>query len=188
MARTLKEEYFHWLYNQIKPRRTYYKLCGFLHTRAFRWSVNNDDNRYQDGLDLRDRFLQQTGMDENHTEVKYFLKGDCTIFEFLVALSHRINELMYDLNSTEDKSGKWFLEMLTNLGLNVYLDNYELNSEFSSVTESKIDDIVEKLVSRNYDYHGFGGLFPLKMMPEKDQSKVEIWYQLMLYLDENYGL
>ena len=186
---TLSEQYFLWLYGLIgKQRRTYYKLCGSLHKKKFRWFVHNDDNRFQDGLNLRDRFIEEQKLDEDHTEVRYFLKGDCTVFELLVSLAQRINDLMYDLESTEDHSSKWFLEMVRNLGLDVYTDNYSNLEAFSHVTETHISDVTEKLVSREYDYYGNGGLFPLKRRPPNDQSREEIWYQLMLYLDENYGL
>jgi hypothetical protein len=77
--------------------------------------------------------------------------------------------------------------MLTNLGLNVYTDDYELGDDFGPVAEAKIDEILEILMDRTYDIYGHGSLFPMKRRPKQDMSEVEIWYQLMLYLDENYG-
>src|SRR5512133_1227035 len=183
---TLNEEYFSWLYKLIgKQRRTYKKLCRELHAKTFRWSVHNDDNRCEDGLKLRELFIEENNIDESHLEVKYFLKGECTIFELLVALAQRINELMYDLTRQEDRSSKWFLEMINNLKLGDFTDNFNPGDRFDEMTETKIDDILETFMDRTYDRYGNGGLFPLKKQHVKDQSRVEIWYQLMSYLDEN---
>lgn len=186
---TLSEEYFTWLYNLIsKQKLSYRKLCRELHLKTFGWSVPNDDNRCEDGLNLRNLFIEECDLDESHLEVRYFLKGDCTVFEVLVSLAQRINELMYDLKNPEDHTARWFLEMVRNLGLGIYVDGYNLGKDFDPVTEAKIDEILVTLIERTYDFYGRGGLFPLKRRPPKDQTNVEIWYQLMNYLDENYGL
>jgi hypothetical protein len=184
----LKEDYFLWLYGLIgKQHRTYFKLCRLLHQKKFTWTVHNDDNRYEDGLNLRRGFVETHDLDEAHLEVEYFLKGECTVFEMLIALAQRINDLMYDLNNHQDKTPKWFYDMLLNLGLSIYIDSYNLGLDFDNVTESKIEEKVSVFLSRQYDYYGQGGLFPLKRRPPSDQARQEIWYQLMLYLDENYG-
>jgi len=188
MRTTLREDYFHWLYDRVGSKHHRYKLlCRELHRKRFRWHIHNDDNRCEDGINLRDIFAEERDLDEDHLEMRYFFKGDCTVFELLVALAHRMNELMFDLAEQKDRSPKWFHEMLLNLGLNVFIDNYNLGRKFDPVTEAKIDDILEVLMDRTYDFYGRGGLFPLKKRPLKDQTQVEIWYQLMLYLNENYG-
>lgn len=187
----LKEEYFSWLYNHIREprRRDYYvKLCKLLHAKPFKSYVHNDENRCADGIALRNIFSEMMGLDESHTEVHYFLKGECTIFEMMVALAKRMNELMYDLDDRGDHTPKWFLEMIRNLGLSEFTDETTRDNRLDPVTEAEIDDTLEKLVSRAYDFYGRGGLFPLKRRPPEDQTTVEIWYQLMRYLDENYGM
>lgn len=182
---TLREEYFLWLYQQIDNRkRSYRKLCGILHTRSFIWFVHNDDNRCHDGTALRQLFIEEHKLDDSHLEVVHFLKGECTIFEMLVALSQRINEMMINLTTREDNTPKWFHELLCNLEITDYDDMWI----FTTISENRIDSILDRLMNRTYDWYGRGGLFPLKRRPPKDQSKVEIWYQLMLYLDENYGM
>jgi len=186
--RTLNDQYFSWLYNRIKnQKRSYIKLSKELHNKAFRWSIRNDDNRGEDGLNLRDLFIDEENLDESHLELRYFLKAECTIFEMLVALSERIDNLMYDLNNQEDYSSKWFLEMLKNLKLDKYNDNFSPGERFDEMTETRINEILEIFMDRTYDYYGRGGLFPIKKQPPTDQTGVEIWYQLMLYLDENYN-
>lgn len=187
---TIDHDYFSWLYNIIREpkKRIYYtKLCEIFYDKSFRWFVHNDDNRCEDGLNLRRQFIEEQGLDESHLEVISLMKKPCTIFEVLIALAKRMNDIMYDLNDQRDKTPKWFHTMLLNLGLNVYTDDYNLGDRFPEMTEIKIDDILETLMDRTYDFYGHGGLFPLKSRPRKHQAEVEIWYQLMEYLDENHG-
>jgi hypothetical protein len=49
-----------------------------------------------------------------------------------------------------------------------------------------VNQILTNLVERTYQKNGKGGLFPLKQ-PAKDQRRVEIWYQMAAYLNENYN-
>ena len=48
----------------------------------------------------------------------------------------------------------------------------------------KIDDILDTLIWRTYEYDGIGGFFPLTNA-EEDQTKVEIWYQMAAYINEH---
>ena len=50
-------------------------------------------------------------------------------------------------------------------------------------------------MSRQYDSHGRGGIFPLESVPEfyesdecQNQNRLELWYQMQLYLAENYDI
>ena len=179
---TINDKYFSWLYQLIgQQRRPYKKLCKELHKKPYRWTVPNDDNRAEDGLNLRDQFIEENELDIDHLEVRYFLKNACSVFEMLVALSQRINELTFDLNTQQDNSSKWFLELIKNLRLD-HLTDGEI---FYKYTEEIIDTVLETFLSRTYDSYGRGGLFPMKGSPPRDMSKVEIWYQVMLYLEEN---
>lgn len=186
---TLREEYFSWLYDLIKDRRySYIKLASQLHHKTFEWSIRNDENRCEDGIALRDRFIDINHLDETHLEVKAMIDAPCTVLEVMVALAERMNDLMFDLSDTRsNKTPKFFHHMLVNLRLDRFVDNHNPDRRFSPVVEAEIDDILEVWLGRTYGYDGFGGLFPIKRRPPTDQSKVEIWYQVMAWLDENYG-
>lgn len=184
----INDEYFSWLYFKVKKQpRTYLKLSKFLHTIPFRWTVPNDDNRCEDGLNLRQLFVDEQGFDEGHLVIRYFLKAPCTVLEVLIALAARLDFLMCELNDQENHEPRWFREMLENLGLAEYTDNYNSSVRFDEMTEQDIYRIVEVFMDRTYDSSGRGGLFPIKKRAKQDQRKVEIWYQMMLYLSENYG-
>lgn len=186
----LKEEYFDWLCAQVgsNNRPGYRKLCDQLHKKHFRWRVLNDDNRCEDGLNLRDQFIDLLDLDSSHLEVRYFLKGECTVLEMLVALAKRIDEQMFDLKTRENRTEKWFREMITNLDLQDFTDGTTRDDTLDPVAEATVHEVLERFMERTYDFYGRGGLFPLKRRPPHDQTDVEIWYQLMLYLDENYGM
>jgi hypothetical protein len=186
---TLREEYFSWLYKLVDDRhRSYIKLARELHRKRFVWSVRNDENRCEDGLALRDRYIEISRLDEKHVEVIYMMKEPCSVLEVLVSLAERMNDLMYDLRDTRNnKTPKFFHHMLVNLNLNRFVDGYNLGRDFDPVTEAEIDEILEVWLGRSYGYDGFGGLFPLKKRPPSDQSRTELYYQMMYWLDENYG-
>lgn len=186
----LKQEYFDWLCVQAgtHKRPGYIKLSRQLNQKIFRWSVLNDDNRCQDGIGLREQFIGLKELDESHLEVQHFMKAQCSVLEMLVALARRMNDLMYNLNDHDDRTPKWFMELITNLDLHRFTDHHSPGMRHSPVDEAHIDEVLEVMMERTYDYYGRGGLFPLKRRPPENQTGVEIWYQLMRYLDENYGL
>jgi hypothetical protein len=186
-SKTLNEDYFNWLYSQIgKQSRTYFKLCHLLNTINYRWSIPNDDNRESDARRLRDIFAQETGLREDHIEVTYFIDKPVTVFEVLVALCGRIDEQLARPGDPDSRCAKWFLELLMNLHLAEYTDNFTPYERFPEMEEQRIYRTIEILLDRMYEFDGSGGLFPLKHKPRKDQRKVELWYQLQAYLAENY--
>ena len=185
MEMTINEDYFTWLYNQTSPAKgTFRKLCHILHQKKYRWAVPNDDNRCRDGLDLRQLFIEERHLDEAHIEVVYFMKGGCTVLEMLVGVAQRLDFLNTDMEHTAPKTAKWFHILLRNLRLNDFRDS----SEWNTYVERTIDHILDGMLDRTYDASGNGSLFPMKRTPPKDMRNVEIWYQMMLWLDENYGM
>lgn len=74
-----------------------------------------------------------------------------------------------------DRTGKWFWIMLTNLGLDGMTD--------MRYRQHIVDVRVARFLERNYAPDGTGGLFVARHCPE-DMRTVDIWYQLMWYLDE----
>jgi hypothetical protein len=101
------------------------------------------------------------------------------MLEFLIALSIRLSETVYDHNYP-DQTAHWFWVLIRNMGLDIYSDD----SPFEEIHYS-IGSAFWRLNSRTYAFDGSeGGLFPLRE-PSEDQRKVEVWYQMMAYLREN---
>src|SRR5664279_4859685 len=99
-------DYFDWLISQIAipNNKTYYDVFNRMHNLEFVWTIPNDDNRVQDGLDLRVEFL--TG-----TRKRLVLNG-VTILEVLVSLSRRT------AFTAGGDSRRWAWKLIKNLQLN----------------------------------------------------------------------
>lgn len=171
----LDERYFEWLYNLVAPgedrdpSRSYLNLCGEMHRTPFEWFVSRDENRAEHGKELRDIFLDESGLDADNN----WLSMDCSIFEMLVSLAEAA------AFQTEETPHEWFWIMVKNIGLHNYTDEVYSDSVHSSVVAT-----LRRVVYREYQENGRGGLFPLRK-PRGDQREVELWYQLSAYLIEN---
>lgn len=174
-----RQDYFDWLCNLIRVddgQDSYWILAKELHHKEFRYIVANDDNRAADGEYLRKEYISgNPRMDINH------LNMPCSVFEMLVALARRMDFELSDLDN-RDRTHKYFWELIDNLGLMEFTDE-EYSYRQASLS---VDSILEIFLNREYRQDGRGGLFPLKN-PSKDQRKVELWYQMNAYINENYG-
>jgi hypothetical protein len=72
-----------------------------------------------------------------------------------------------------NRTGRWFWEMISNLGL-FCMDDYNFDLKY-------VDEVVTKFLDRDYLSNGEGGLFIINDAI-KDLREVEIWYQMMWYL------
>ena len=180
MAEPLDERYLRWLYSQVasvklkNPTRTYWSLMRSLFTTEFVWLVPNDDNRLEDGRDLRYEFIEEEGIDIVDHD---WMTIGCSLLEMLIGLARR---LVFE-SDDESGVGEWFWHLIGNLNL----DNFNDEHFQSEQQQAYVNHVLETLVWRNYRSDGFGGLFPLRD-PQEDQRKVEIWYQLSNYLLEGH--
>ena len=175
MSAFLDQRYFDWLYGQMcsvkrgSPSRMYKELFHILFTKEFVWLVPNDDNRVEDGKELRLEFLEQEGLNLAPYDGMWMELG-CSFLEFLIALARRC--------SFEDGTDEtvWFWEFLENLDLDGLTDREHF-------TREDVEEVLDRVMWRTYNPDGSGGLFPLAYADE-DQRKVEIWYQLSAYILE----
>lgn len=171
----LDEGYFNWLYSlvaptrNINPARTYYLLLEQMFKKEFRWSVPNDDNRVEDGKELRAEFLDNYGVDSS------WMNEGCSVLEMLIALARRATF------EGDGEIDEWFWLMVENLGLRQFTDE-----GYSDWVAEKVDVALDIFIDREYDHDGEGGLFPLHIS-NVDQREVEIWYQMSCYILEADG-
>lgn len=175
----LNQNYFEWLCDIVhadQVDRSWWLLMKDLHRRKFYALVPHDENRAEDGLDLRDEYIQDSWLPEYCR-----IEGDCSVLEMLIGLARRIDFETSDPygNDQTDRTAYWFWEMVDNLGLMVFDD--ESYVEYRGFHH--IDKIIDKFISRKYRRNGQGGLFPL-LDTRKDQRQIEIWYQMSAYLAE----
>jgi hypothetical protein len=176
----IQEDYFQWLCGLVgiaTPSHSYWHLARHLHRKEFYWTVPNDDNREKDGKKLREEYLDETGVIGHQ-----YLEGICSVFEMLIALATRMEYILMDPNEG-DRTSKWFFEFIRNLDLEGFTDEDFVDR----IALYKIDLVVDKMLERGYTHHGVGGIFPIRRT-KNDQRKVEIWYQMQAYLDENYDI
>lgn len=172
----VKNKYFDWLYNYVCKGRvnnsiSYRKLFMLLHDTEFTFYIRNDLERARDGVDLRYRFA--LFMDDDY--VMDILDGPCSVLEMILALAIRCEATIMDDTRYGDRTGQWFWNMLSNLGIS-YMTDENFDSE---IANEKIYDFLE----RRYDPDGKGGLFYIKGCAD-DLRNVEIWTQLCWYLDK----
>lgn len=180
----VQETYFNWLCSLVglgpSKGRNYKWLLTQLHRIVFYPLLPRDNDRGGDGINLRLLFEN-----ENPKWHSQYLKGECTLLEMLIALAKRMDDIMME-PSKDGQTGKWFWEMLKNLGLDRFSD-----PEVRSIPDTATDEvtrIIDALLKREYGWNGNGGLFPLSpKYTHFNQKNVEIWYQMMAYLDENYS-
>lgn len=170
----IANEYFDWLFNVVCGHRyskqiSYRKLLMHLHNTEFIYSIPRDENRAEDGIDLRYRFSTFKGYDAAE-----YLDEPCSVLEMMIALAIRCEENIMDDPDMGDRTGYWFWSMVTTLGLGHMTDD--------QYDRSLVDDILTRFLNREYDPDGKGGLFQIRRC-DRDLRKVEIWFQLCWYLD-----
>lgn len=168
----INNRYFEWLSKIVCGRRyakqiSYRKLFMYLYDTDFRYSILMDANRAEDGLDLREKFSREEGVD-------LYLDKPCSVLEMMVALSLRCEQEYMDDPIFGDRTGQWFWGMVVNLGLGSMIDD-RFDIDY-------VEETVNIFLDREYSPDGEGGLFRIKDC-EDDLRDVEIWYQFCWYLD-----
>lgn len=169
----VRREYFDWLTNLVCEGRlakgvSYDKLLNQLHHIKFRYSIPKDENRAANGVALRYHFAcEHTGIEDR------LLRGPCSVLEMMIALASHCEEIMDDTRMG-DRLGQWFWGMITNLGLGGMRDE--------RYDERLVDEVIERFLDREYEPDGRGGLFTVRGC-DYDLRRVEIWTQLLWYLD-----
>lgn len=161
-------EYYGWLISQvdIPNHKSYNDVFEMMHNMEFVWTVPNDDNRVQDGLDLRYEFAGD--------DSKTLLLQGVTMLEILISLSKRV------AFTASGEPQVWAWRLLKNLKLTKKPD------PLTELNRARVIDILETVIWRTYRMDGTGGFFPLKN-PQKDQTQVEIWYQMNAYVIEMHS-
>lgn len=161
-------DYFDWLYFQVVKNGSYRKLLSMLHNMEFRYSVDYDENRAADGVNLRWYYVDDGGDDRILS-----WKEPCTVLEMLVALALQMEVTMEDPDVDYSMS-HWFWMFMSNLDLvDMTDDNYD---------KTYIYGRVSIFMDRTYDPDGFGNIICIPNIKE-DLRDVEIWCQMCWYMD-----
>lgn len=177
----LNDEYFNWMHNLVCDKvyrrgLSYLKLLRCLHDIVFSYSIPMDGNREADGIDLRYRFGYEKQYDDSMI-ANSLDNRPCSVLEMMIALAFRCEEHIMDDPEEGNRTGKWFWDMIENLGLKSMIDDI--------FDKDYVTDTVNIFLNREYARNGEGGLFKINSQ-EIDMRSVEIWYQMCWYLDIMY--
>ena len=174
MQDDLRERYFDWIcLKVVGPIIHYRRLLRRLHDTPFIFSLPMDENRMEDGIDLRYRFGSEVGI----PDVEIVNRLDifpCSVLEMMAALAIEEEAIMDDPD-LGNRTSVWFMSMIENLGL--------LGMTDQRYNEAYVDERIRVLLLRQYAPDGRGGLFYIKGCDE-DLRGIQIWYQMNWYLNE----
>lgn len=175
----LKNEYFDWMYDLVCYRKycgrlSYRKLLAYLNNRDFIYILNMDGNRAEDGIDLRYRFAYEHNYDYPMVAT-YLDDRPCSVLEMMVALAIRCEDSIMADSDIGNRTSLWFWNMIKSLGLDHMSD--------ANFDKDAADEIIDRFLDREYEPNGKGGLFTINHC-RYDLRSVDIWYQMMFYLDE----
>lgn len=169
-------DYYQWLLEKIRgnmpPYYDYSLLLSELHSIPFEWSIDMDRNRAINGENLRWEYMDE----ENIADIYYRDGIRASVLEVLVALSLDCDISIMG-NPDGDTAYRWFWTMIDNLDLSRCTDD-NFNHEY-------VWQQIGIWLKRQFQRDGTGSPFPLKHS-RTDQRKIEMWFQMTGYLNENY--
>lgn len=180
----VKDDYFEWLMEIVRPVRngkSWLILMKVLGQTDFEVLIPNDINRCIDGCGLREEFR----LSSHHSSYAGIMGRPCSVLELLLSLARKMDfELSDPYYTSVDRTGRFFWELLRNLGLDGFDDDAYSRKPGAG---SEVKRILRVFMSRDYDECGHGGAFPLTCS-RRDQRYVELWRQLSEYLEERYPI
>lgn len=170
----LPEAYLEWLEPQLRDEegpKSYSDLLIIMwQTEYFMDSSNtveNDNNRLADGIELRGEFSREFGVPRSDM----LALGPPSFLEVLIGLSKRLEF------AAGGSAPGWAWHLVSNLEL------HRMSDPLSEPKKRRVHEILDACIRRNYQPDGTGGFFPLAF-PDEDQTRIEIWYQLHAFLEE----
>lgn len=171
-------DYFNWMQNLVcgeySDGKEWNKLLSALHNIDFIYILDMDANRADDGKDLRYRFFDEISYPGASLPASINSKP-CSVLEMMVALAIRCEEHIMDDPDSGDRTGKWFFEMVKSLQL------YSMTDD--GFEKDVVYERVDRFLKRQYSPNGRGGLFTVTNA-RQDMRDIEVWYQMMWYLDD----
>lgn len=155
-------EYFEWLMGFIDCEwydpDNYSNVLWKLYDTKFVVSIEKDQNRVDDALELRNRFVPWK-MDS----------FPVSILEIMISMAIRIEDTIMKNTADYDRTAVWFWNMMQTMGL---------EAQFDLVYKDKdVINILHDFNNRRYQRNGLGGLFVTRDH-SKDMRKMELWFQM----------
>lgn len=173
-------DYGDWLVRRVDfQRKGYGRLMDLMHVTPFRYSIERDKNRAEDGKYLRVEFCKEHQLDPESLRICGEADRDASVLEVLVALACRL-ESEYIGDPGSDHPDEVFWEFLCNLGF----DNPRARD--AHFRTQYCYDIMVFWMGRRYNRRGEGSIFPMRKTRHNQRNR-ELWDQAMEWVSENYG-
>lgn len=157
----------------------YHLLVQKLMSIPFIVTLERDQNRVMDALDMRNRLCAGYGGVAN-----LVVEPDqASVFEVMYTLAEKMSDSTRSFVA-DNSVAYWLIRIFDNLGLADLSDDVFEALDGFEVTDRAIDFAME----RQYDALGNGGFYPLKNTArnrKRDMPNVELWYQMQYWLGEN---
>lgn len=148
----------------------YKKLLHELFVTPFKYQKPLDANRYSDGINMRYRFGNDFEVPDAIIASTLDIQ-DCSLLEMFVAMAYRCeNQLMYD-NTSADRTGEWFWDMIESLKL-------------TAMTDYQYDDKYTTTILKIFNDSGI--LFDVSIYGY--EASYDIWWQLNRHLIGKEGV
>ena len=180
-------DYLCWLMNQCQLEADgpegYLRLCEVLQGIYFVSLIEFDENRIEEGKELREEWADTDGGDISALEGE-LIPYTCTALELILVMARR---MCYEMSDSQFDAGigKWVMELLENAGLATYRnDIFETDPDGCT---AKIKCILHDIIYRRYMPDGTGSFFPTETTGT-DARHEELLVQMNNYLAENYDI
>ena len=168
-----KKSYYKWLCEKSGLEGP---LAHFLFETDFEWELEDDADRAQDGLSLRQAYSEEVGEDLDKTmqdKLQKSVHGRCSLFELILSLANHIDAMVND--GEESLAPSFFSIMLENLGLLVF-DEEDFDTD---------PDKCEEFWKGKVNSYSFRQSVFNRSKYNKPSEKATLWQQLNDWVDEN---
>ena len=173
MVDRINRQYFKWM-SGIIDGTSYSKLLWSLHNTRFTARLQLDEDREEDGSDLRGLFKKECGYGSSDIHSEFLNTRPCSILEMMVALCIRCENHIMDNPDIGDRTSQWFWDMIESLGLSGMRD--------TNFDEAYTERTIARFNNREYFKNGRGGLFTSND-ENVNMLDMDIWYQMCCYLN-----
>lgn len=176
-----KYRYQNYLFSKVTNGTTapYIHLLQYMYDTPFTYTVWKDESRAVDALDFRAKYVEWRHLSELEASELGPAedKSAPSVLEVLVAMCVRVETRIMRNEEKGDRTAEFFWNIMSCLGIAHLNDNM-----FDS---AEVEAAMQRLLNRTYEYNGVNGPFYIEN-PREDLRKVDLWYQFMWYLAENY--
>ena len=174
----LPDKYYDWLLFKVcnsREKSEYSMILRDLASVEFYSSVDRDNNLIEHcKYYLREDFEDEAEANGFKIDIPDSLP--VSLLEVIIVLCVKAEDIMQSFDGVD--YSRWFWHMMKNSGLTFYTNyRYNKNGAFAHI---------KMILDRKYEPNGKDGLFYIRGLDlgAYDLREIELWYQLMWYLNE----